>query len=59
MVETETALKKFFRAESVLLPRNYGDKFDGYTESWDSTEVRFKTVAEMLSALRTFEDQTN
>ena len=59
VLETETALKNFFRAEGVLLPRSYGDKFDGYTESWDSTEMHFKTVAQMLSALRAFEDQGN
>lgn len=56
VLETETALKQFFRAESVLLPRNYGDKFDGYTESWHSLNLQFKRVTQMLSALRTFEE---
>jgi hypothetical protein len=56
VLETETALKKFFQAESVLLSRNYGDKFDGYTESWHSLDLQFKRVTEMLSALRAFED---
>ena len=55
ILQTETALKGFFRAEKLLLPMDYEDKFDGYSESWDSTEVQFNMVEEMLSALRDFE----
>jgi hypothetical protein len=59
IVETEAALKTFFATKGELLGRDYEDKFDGYTESWRSTEVQFKTVAEMLSALREFEDESD
>ena len=55
VLQTETALKKFFRARGLLLSKDYEDKFDGYSESWDSSELQFKTVAEMLSALTDFE----
>jgi hypothetical protein len=53
--ETETALKNFFRDKGVLLPRDYPDKFDGYSESWRSDELSFSTCAEMLEALRDWE----
>jgi hypothetical protein len=52
ILEIETALKRFFRAEKLSLPKDYPDKFDGYSESWDSTEVQFSTAKDMLSALR-------
>jgi hypothetical protein len=55
IVETETALGRFFRAKGVLLPRDYPDKFDGYSESWQSDELSFSTCAEMLEALRDWE----
>lgn len=57
VVDTETALKAFFESKGLLLARNYGDKFDGYTESWKSTSLKFSTVAQMLAALREFEDK--
>jgi hypothetical protein len=50
--ETETALKAFFRAKGLLLPRDYRDKFDGYSESWNSTVLSFSSVNEMLDELR-------
>jgi hypothetical protein len=55
IVETETALGRFFRDKGVLLPRDYPDKFDGYSESWRSDELCFSTCAEMLEALRDWE----
>jgi uncharacterized Zn-finger protein len=53
--ETETALKEFFRAKGVLLPRDHPDKFEGYSETWHSDELSFSTCAEMLEALRDWE----
>jgi hypothetical protein len=53
--ETETALRRFFRSQGVLLPRDYPDKFDGFSESWQSDELVFSTIAEMLEALREWE----
>jgi hypothetical protein len=55
IVETETALGHFFKAKGLLLPRDYPDKFDGFTESWRSNELAFSTCAEMLEALRNWE----
>jgi hypothetical protein len=55
ILETETALGQFFRAKGFLLPRDYPDKFDGYSESWRSDELSFSTCAEMLEALRDWE----
>jgi hypothetical protein len=51
----ETALKNYFRDKGVLLPRDYPDKFDGYSESWRSDGLSFSTCAEMLEALRDWE----
>lgn len=59
VLQTETALKKFFREKGLLLPKDYADKFDGYSESWHSKQLKFNTMAEMLSALRDFEDQSD
>ena len=56
IVETESALKLFFKTMGVLLSKNYPDKFDGYTESWDSSSLKFSTVSAMLEALRAHED---
>ena len=56
VLQTETALKRFFRVSDLLLPRDYPDKFDGFSESWDSTSLTFSSVAKMLDALRQFED---
>ena len=55
IVETETALGRFFRDKGLLLPRDYPDKFDGYSESWRSDQLSFSTCAEMLEALRDWE----
>jgi hypothetical protein len=55
IVETETALGRFFSDKGILLPRDYPDKFDGYSESWHSDELSFSTCAEMLEALRDWE----
>ncbi len=56
VVDTETALKDFFKSRGVLLSRDYEHKFDGFTESWDSSSLKFNSVAEMLEALRHHED---
>ena len=55
VVSTETQLGNFFREKDLLLPRNYADKFDGYTESWVSSELSFSSVSELLTALRDWE----
>jgi hypothetical protein len=55
IVETETALGRFFKAKGHLLPRDYPDKFDGFSESWRADELSFSTCAEMLEALRDWE----
>jgi hypothetical protein len=57
ILETETALSRFLRAKGFLLPRDYPDKFDGFTESWQSDELSFSTCAEMLDALRVWEEK--
>lgn len=56
IVSVETALKKFFETKGLLLPKDYPDKFDGYSESWRSTELHFSNLTELLAALREFED---
>lgn len=56
ILETETALKRFFRYKKVLLPPDYGDKFDGFSETWDSSALQFTKITDMLEALRQFED---
>lgn len=53
--DTETALSRFFKSKGLLLSSNYTDKFDGYSESWEAQELSFDTVAEMLEALRSWE----
>lgn len=50
--ETELAIKHFFRDLGLLLPRNYPEKFDGYTESWHAETLAFETLAGLLAALR-------
>jgi hypothetical protein len=55
VLETETALKMFFKKKGVLLDGALLDKFDGYTESWVSTELSFSSVSKMLTALRDYE----
>jgi hypothetical protein len=52
ILETETALKEFFRDRDLLLPRDYPEKFDGYTESWDASSMSFSSISEMLRSLR-------
>lgn len=52
VLETETALKAFFREKGLLLSRDYEDKYDGYSESWKSEHLRYGSVDEMLEALR-------
>jgi hypothetical protein len=56
IVSTETALKKFFEAKGLLLPKDYPDKFDGYSESWRSTKLHFSNLTDLLAALRAFEE---
>jgi hypothetical protein len=55
VLDTETALKMFFKEKGVLLDGADVDKFDGYTESWVSTELSFSSVSKMLTALRDYE----
>lgn len=55
IVDTETSLKKFFSSQGLLLTREDGVVFDGYTETWRAQEVRFESVSEMLEALREWE----
>ena len=57
VLETENAMKTFFRVKNLLLPKDYADKFDGYTESWSSSSIRFETMSALLEALREFENR--
>jgi len=36
---------------------DHGDKFYGYSESWNSTDLSFSSVNEMLEALRKSEEK--
>ena len=56
VVNAETALKRFFESKGLLLPKDYPDKFDGYTESWKSTGFEFANLPDLLEALRRFEE---
>lgn len=56
ILQTETALKRFFRERGLLLPRDYPDKFDGFSESWQSSTLAFTSISRMLDMLRQFED---
>jgi hypothetical protein len=56
IVSVESALKRFFEAKGLLLPKDYPDKFDGYSESWRSTGLQFANLAQLLQALREFEE---
>lgn len=53
--ETETALKAFFRNLGLLLPIDHQEKFDGYTETWHSTQKKYATLASLLEDLRSWE----
>lgn len=53
--ETETALKSYFRNLGLLFPRDHQEKFDGYTETWNSTEKKYSTLASLLEDLRAWE----
>jgi len=53
--ETETALKGFFRHLDLLLPRDFADRFDGYTESWFADTVKYDSIPNMLEGLREWE----
>jgi hypothetical protein len=55
ILETETALKAFFRHQGLLLPRDYVDRFDGYTESWSADSVRYDSISSLLEGLREWE----
>ena len=55
ILETETALGRFFREKGLLLDSSYPDHFDGYTETWRAEELAYETVAEMLRDLRAWE----
>ena len=57
VLETENAMKTLFRVMNLLLPKDYADKFDGYTESWSSSSIRFETMSALLEALREFENR--
>lgn len=53
--ETETSLKAYFRHLKVLLPRDYEDPFDGYSESWISEKVTYGSIQILLEDLRDWE----
>ena len=55
VLNTETSLGHYFKAMGLLLGSDYEDKFDGYSESWWCDELSFSTVAQMLEALRAWE----
>jgi len=54
--ETELAIKHFLRDRGVLLARDYPDKFDGYTESWNAQNISYLTLAQLLGDLRKYEE---
>ena len=58
VAETEIALKRYFEHLGLLLPRDFEDKFDGYTESWNASEIEFRSMNSLLEALREWEWQT-
>ena len=54
--ETEAALMKYFRSLGVLYNAQQNERFVGYTETWDSSEVQFQTLKALLNALRAWEE---
>lgn len=54
--EIETALKRFFKQKGLLLKRNTPDKFEGYTESWQSSGLEFVKIDSLLKAMREHEE---
>ena len=55
VAETEAALKEFFRKKGILLARDGTNRFDGYTETWDSQHVRYDSIQALLEELRSSE----
>lgn len=55
VAEVEDSLKAFFLDKGLLYRRNRMEKFDGYTESWDASKVRYQTLSELLRDLREWE----
>lgn len=55
ILETETALKAYFRHLDLLLPRDYENQFDGYSESWNASVVKFSKLSPLLEVLRDWE----
>lgn len=55
VVDIETALKNFFKDKQLLLSYDHSDKFDGYTESWNAEELSFRSLKDLLWALRDWE----
>jgi len=55
VAETETALKAYFRHLGLLLPKDYGDQFDGYSESWNSSATKFLKLTDLLKVLGDWE----
>lgn len=53
--EAETALKSYFRNLDLLFLRDHQDKSDGYTETWNSIEKKYASLASLLEALRVWE----
>lgn len=55
ILETETALKAYFRNLNLLLPRDYADQFDGYSESWKASTIKYSKLNQLLEVLREWE----
>lgn len=55
VVDTEMALKAYFRDKGLLLPIDYSDKFDGFTESWSSADLTYQSLAGLFADLREWE----
>lgn len=55
VLETETMLSRYFKDKGLRLPADYGDKFDGFSESWKSMTLSYLKISEMLSDLRSWE----
>ncbi len=55
IAETESAFKAYFRQKGLLMNRDRQLKFDGFTETWDSSNLRYKTIEQILGDLRNSE----
>lgn len=55
VAEVEDSLKAFFLSKGLLYRRDHPEKFDGYTEAWDASEVTYLNFKTLLNDLREWE----